>query len=393
MRNLFSNLDPEEVIRITRDLVQIPSANPPGEETRVAEYISHELANLGFKVDLYEVDKNRSNVVGLLRGKGKGPTLMLNGHTDVVPPGDSSAWNFAPFDATVSGDRIYGRGTVDMKGAIAAMLTAAKAVVNSGAELRGNLLFTAVVDEEQGGMGTKSLLEKGYTADMAIIGEPTELKVQIAHKGVIWLEITTLGEAVHGSRVRSKNPRVGINAIYKMARAVSAFERYLLELEKRENSLVGNPTVNVGTIVGGNKPNIVPDRCTVVLERRLVPGETSEGARSEVEDILTQIETEDHDFNARTKVMMTRESSAISPEEPVVKLCRNAVKSVTGIDPGVSGFVAGTDMHFLVAKNIPTVILGPGSLSQAHNANEFIEKKQLNDAVKIYAQVILDGLQ
>ncbi len=386
----ISDSDTEQVVGFTKDLVRIPSVNPPGEETKVAEYFSAKLSQLGFKVDLYEVDKNRCNIVGTLKGKGGGRTLMFNGHMDVVPPGDPSLWKSPPFEGAISSDKVYGRGSVDMKGGMAAMLAAIKSLVDNSFEFRGTLVFAGVVDEEVASKGTKSIIDKGYAADMAIVGEPTELKVKIAHKGMLMLEVTTTGQSVHASTVRSSNPRVGVNAIYKMAKAVSEFEKHLLVLEKKENHLVGNPTISVGTISGGTKSNVVPERCTVVLERRIVPGEKIDDVRFEVEAILAKIGNNDPDFRYATRVLVTHEPAKVDADQQIVKICRDAVRQVTGSDLGATGAPFGTDMYLLVKKGIPTVILGPGNIQQAHNANEFIEIQQLKDAVRIYAKVITD---
>lgn len=386
----ISDSDQESAVSFARDLIRIPSVNPPGDETKVAEYISDKLSQLGFKVDLYEVDKNRCNVVGTLKGRGGGRTLMFNGHMDVVPTGDPSLWERPPFEGTTLDGKIYGRGAADMKGGIAAMLAAMKALVDASIELRGNVVFAGVVDEEVGSRGTKSVVDKGYSADMAIVGEPTELKVKIAHKGMLMLEVTTMGKSVHASTVRSSNPKVGVNAIYEMAKAVSAFEKHLQTLEKRANYLVGNPTISVGTISGGTKSNVVPERCTIVLERRIVPGEKVEDVRSEVESILANIRKGDSDFRFSIRELIVHEPSSTDPDHEVVKLCRNAVQQVIGLDPSPTGVPYGTDMYLLVKKGIPTVILGPGNIQQAHNANEFIELKQLKDAVRIYSKVVRD---
>lgn len=389
---VFSKINSNKVIALTRDLVRIPSVNPPGEEQEVAGFYAERMRKLGLEVTVFDVKPGRPNVVGVYRG-GDGPTIMFNGHLDVVPPGDIKSWSRDPFGGQIENGRIYGRGSTDMKGGLAAMLTMVEAIKESGIGIKGNIMLTGVMDEESGGEGTQVLIRKGYKADMCVVAEPTELKVLIAHKGNLWLEVTTFGKAVHSSTVRSKNPRVGLNAIYKMNKITSAMEKYLLELEKRPHPLVGNPTVSVGTISGGTKTNVVPDKCTITLDRRLLPGETHEQAREEIDQILDKLRQEDPELKIEIRPILTRPATQVSPDERIVKIGREAVAAVTGNDPGATGFPAGTDLAYLINDaKIPGIVLGPGSLSLAHNVNEYIEIDEIVKATKIFAHITLKAL-
>lgn len=390
MEEVFSRIEESALVKLTEELVRRSSVNPPGNEKEVAEYTAKEFEKLGFSVDLYDVGPNRPNVVGKLKGRESNPTLMFNGHLDVVPPGEESLWRTSPFVPETREGRIYGRGTADMKGGIAAMILASQAVIDAGVELKGDLLITGVMDEETNGEGTKSLMAKGYRADMAVVGEPTELVPLRGHKGILWIEISTRGTAVHSSTVRTADPKVGINAIYSMSRISLALKYLLEELEKRQNHLVGNPTISVGTIDGGTKTNVVPDRCVITVDRRLTTDESAENAEKEIDILLDRLKDEDPDMQVKSKVINQRDSIEIPEDETIVKLCRETVKEVKGIDPGVGGYTATTDMYILVNEgNIPTVILGPGRLSEAHVANEYVETNQLVDAAKIYSSLIL----
>jgi len=387
------NIDWREAVRLTCDMVRIPSVNPPGEEGELARYIEGELRAIGLETHSYECRPGRPNVVGWLRGEAGRPRLMLNGHLDVVPVGDRSLWTVDPFGGVVRDGRIYGRGSNDMKGGIASMILAAKALKESEVSLKGDLLLTAVVDEEEGGVGASDLVDRGYTADMAVVAEPTGLRPIRAHKGLVWFEVKTIGRAAHSSRVSSKRGEGGVNAIYKMAKLIEAFQEYLGVLEGRQDSLVGNPTVSVGTIEGGFKTNIVPDVCRITVDRRLLPSEDPGEAEAELESIIQRLGDEDPDFKAELKVLMSRRGAETRPNEAVVKISEEAVEDVLGGRVEAAGCPATSDMEVFVNKaGIPTVILGPGSISGAHVVDEYIDVDQIVSAAKIYTSIALRAL-
>jgi len=372
----------EDLIRLTQVMVRIPSVNPPGNEEDLAEFLVQELKSYGFSSRLVNVKPKRSNVLAMLSGKKKGKTILMNGHMDVVPVGDLSGWKFEPFSGTLHQGRIYGRGSVDMKGGLASAIIAAKAFADTyGEDFAGRILIAGVVDEEDAGVGSKKLVES-VKADMAIVAEASDDAIYRAHKGVLWFEITTKGKALHSSRVRSGNFE---NAIYRMTRVVNALEDYLAELEKRRDALVGNPTINVSIIKGGTKTNVVPDSCTITVDRRLLPKEDPKVALEEIRKLLvSKTKLKDLAFH----VALEREGTIIKESEPIVKLTRNAVQEVTGKQPKVTGCMATTDMAFLVNQGkIPAVVYGPGSLEQAHVANEYVEVEELLKAAKVYATI------
>jgi len=369
------------VIELTRQLIKIPSENPPGKEEEISEFIAEKMRSIGLNVRIHEYKPGRPSVVGLLQGEKEEPILMFNGHTDTVPVGDESVWSINPFDADVKDGKIYGRGASDMKAALAAMISAAEMILKEDVKLKGTLIISCVADEEVTGFGTRDLLDRGYKANFAVVGEPTELKVQIAHKGSVRFRIITKGKAAHASM-----PHEGLNAIYKMSKVCLALEDLSRQLKKKKHPLLGSPTINVGTIKGGLKTNIVPDRCEITLDRRLIPGEKLENVKFEIDKILTSLKSQNHKFQAESEIIFVARPSETSADEPIVRVAREAVKEVTGKDPGVTGFTATCDMHFLVNQGgIPTVILGPGSLNQAHTTDEYVEAQQVLDAAKIYA--------
>lgn len=385
-RKTFKRIKEDDLINLTKSLVRIPSVNPPGDEQDLAEFMARELQSYGFSSRLVEIAPKRANVIASYQGRRAGRTVLLNGHMDVVPTGDVALWKYDPFSATLKGGKIFGRGSVDMKGGLAAAMVAARAFINThGDDFAGKIILTGVIDEENAGLGTKSLVEDGIRADMAIIAEPTDGMIYRAHKGVLWFEITTKGVSLHSSQVKTGT---AVNAIYKMTKVVNALENYLSELEKRKDSLVGNPTISVGMIKGGTKTNVVADSCTVTVDRRLLPNESPKKALDEIRKILSDLSKKDKKLQTEIRVVLEREGAIVEPNEEIVKITMDAAKEVTGKSPRVTGCIATTDMAFLVNQGkIPTVVYGPGSLEQAHIANEFVEVGELVKAAKVYASV------
>ncbi|MCD6530171.1 M20 family metallopeptidase [Candidatus Bathyarchaeota archaeon] len=384
----LEKIDANEVVELTRQLVRIPSENPPGNEREIAEFVTEKLRDLGLTVKVHEFKPGRPSVVGLLTGAEGKPVLMFNGHLDTVPIGDREDWSVDPFEGALRNGKIYGRGAADMKGALAAMIASAKAVIESKVRLKGKLILTFVADEEVTGYGTRDLIRKGYKADFAVIGEPNELKVQTAHKGVLRLKVVTRGKAAHASI-----PHQGVNAIYRMADVCLALEKMNSLLAEKKHALLGSPTINVGTIKGGIKTNIVPDYCEITVDRRLIPGERPMDVKREIEEVLESLRWKTSNLQTEVEVLNVAEPSETPQDEPIVQVAREAVKEVVGRDPGVTGFTATCDMHFLVNEaDIPTIILGPGSLQQAHIVDEYVEVEQLINAAKVYTCIILKTL-
>ncbi len=387
-KEAISRIRENDVVNLARELVRIRSINPPGLEKEAADFTEEKLIELGLTVDKYEVYPGRPNVVGRLKGTSGTPILMMNCHLDVVPPGNKDFWSFKPFGGEVKNRRLYGRGASDMKGAIASVVTAVKSLIESEIELEGDLIVALVVDEEISGLGTQSLIDNGYRADMAVVAEPTMLQVCIAHKGVAHIEVITKGESAHAS-----TPYKGSNAIYKMMKVISSFEKFSSELEQRIHPLVGSCTLNVCTIEGGTKVNIIPDFCRIEIDRRTIPGEPLKNVEQEINELVTRLRSEDPSLNIEYTLTHMLEPAEIKANESLVKIALESVKKITGSDYGIGGFVATTDMHILVNQaRIPTIILGPGSINEAHKIDEFVDTKQLVNAAKIYTHLIAHSL-
>src|SRR2546427_1838835 len=275
--------------KLLRELIALPSVNPAflptndprAGEQRVADFLADTATRFGLDVELHEVSPSRSNLLARLPASRKArQRILLAPHMDTVGGGSSGI-----FDPRERGGRLHGRGACDTKGSIAAMLSA---LIELAAARRRpghtEIVFAGLVDEENAQLGSRALVAKGFKADLAIVGEPTRLQVATAHKGDLWLQLETRGKAAHGAR-----PELGRNAVHEMARIVDLLETtYASLLRQRRHSLLGNPTVSVGTIGGGSQPNIVPDQCRISIDRRTIPGETAAGVRREIQTLLRQ---------------------------------------------------------------------------------------------------------
>jgi acetylornithine deacetylase len=315
-------VDKKELTQLLQDLVRLPSVNPPGNEALVANYVIDWAKREGLEVKLDQVMPGRPNVYLTLKGNEEGPRLLFNTHMDVVPEG--SGWSHDPFGGEIVDNKLYGRGSADTKGSLAAMLLAAKAINNSNNELKGSLIIAAVCDEEGAGRGTVQSLKTGLRADFAIVGEPTSLRVVIAAKGSSTFEIMTLGKASHSSV-----PNEGVNAIYQMRRIVKELEDFSKQLASMHHPLLGHPTVSVDVIRGGSSPWIVPDSCRIILDRRTLPGETQEVVQQELNNLLRRVAKENPDGAYELKVHQTAQPAEIPANERIVRIALQETSVLT----------------------------------------------------------------
>lgn len=363
--------------RFLKDMVAVPSVT--GSEGLIADCIAGGFRQAGMDVRTQPVDNDRRNVIGTI---GKGPIkLMLCTHMDVIPPLDLSKWRSPPFEPSIRNGRIYGRGSCDAKGSLAAMTEAMGKAAEAADKAGCSIALAAVVDEEScGSMGAVKLMEE-YAPAMGIIGEPTGLRVAIAHKGAIRPLITVHGRAAHASR-----PREGVNAIMLMGDALMELYEYGKSVGKRTDPLLGRASMEVTMIKGGDKSNVIPEKCDIVIDRRLVRGETVDSAFAEMRRIVSRIGKK---IDARMDVELkcAYPPSGVNESEKIVSVARSSLLSL-GLPDTPVGFPAGCDMWSFTKKGIPAIVLGPGSLEQAHVIDEYIEISQLNMAVKVYESII-----
>lgn len=376
----------EEIENLLMGLIEIESHDDaPGREQRIARFMQRWFAAEGIDCELQTAEQGRVNVIARLPGTGAGRSLLLNGHTDTVPGYGMPS----PFRAVKRNGRIYGRGAADMKGALSVMMLVLAAIRRSGCQLRGDLLFAATAGEESYSPGAWALARSGLKADCAIVGEPTSLKVGVAHKGVAWYEAEFPGVSAHGSV-----PKQGINAIYRAVRWIHHLQDvYIPALDRRVHPLLGTPTLNVGMIEGGTRPVIVPNRCIVRFERRLLPGETAESALEELRRTLDDVRAVHPDFAGEVRLMDNFRGVPHGPLETdvnsrLVRVLMAAYADEFGQASGAGpvGLQFWTDGALLKSCSDETVVCGPGDIRQAHSDDEFVETAQLHAAFRIYAR-------
>jgi len=357
-----------------------PAVGRGAGEMALSKLIYDRLVSVG-ELEVYRqpVTDLRSNVIGILRGSSGGRTLMLNGHMDTV---GTDRMTIDPFVPIEENGRLHGRGACDMKGALAAMIGSVKCLVDSGSKLRGDLVLAFVIDEEYMSVGTKKLVQE-YKADAAIVGEPTGMKVAIAHKGFVWIEVEIRGKAAHGSI-----PEKGVDAIAQMAKVISGLEVHQQRLAARTHSILGTPKIHNSTIEGGTDWSIIPDRCILRLERRTLPGESTPSVMEEIQEILDKIKLENPEFDAVARNLYDVPPLETASSEPIADLLRRAVCEVTGEQQTPIGVPYWTDgavlSHFAA---IPTCIFGPGDIGVAHSADEYVSLRDVLNSAEVYRRI------
>ncbi len=379
---LFGAIRPEPLVEMLVDLVRIRSQNPGEDERAAAAYVADRCRALGLATAVADALPGRPNVIARLAGSRPGPVAVLNTHLDTVPASDG--WTVDPFGGVVRDGRVYGLGSGDAKGQVAAMLGAIGAFVTTRTPFAGEIVLTAVADEEMGSRGSRELV-KGLKADYAIIGEPTRLRVAIAHRGSVRPRIV-----VHGKSAHSSTPKLGINAIFKMRRVLEALEAYVDGLDARRHPLIGPPSGTVTLIKGGHKESAVPDRCEIVLDRRMVPGESQEQVVADIEAVLRRAAAADPELRVGIEgFLLTSGPPSETPRDArIVGAAIAAVKEATGREPEVYGAGFGCDMTHFRAIGAEAVILGPGDIDRAHTADEYIGIDELVDGARAYAALL-----
>ena len=353
-----------ELTALACDLVAIDSVNPslvPGGagETRIAAFVAGWARAQGLEAEVLEETPGRPSVLVRARGTGDGRTLLLCGHLDTVNVEGMTD----PHVPRIEGDRLHGRGGYDMKAGLAAALIAAREASTLG--LAGDVVVAAVADEEHASLGVQEAL-RSVRADAAIVTEPTELEIAVAHKGFVWIEITVTGRSAHGSR-----PHLGTDAIAKMGRVLTELEALDAALAAREHPLVGRGSVHAGVIRGGVELSSYPAECVLGLERRTLPGETAEDVEREVAALLDRCRAADPELEAEQRTLLVREPFEIDQDAELVGLVRAAAGAQLRTAPRVGGASYWADAAFIAAAGIPTVMFGPGG-EGAHAVEEWV---------------------
>ncbi len=367
------------------ELISINSVNPklipgaPGER-QIATCVADQMERLGLEVRSLEPEEGRVSILGTRRGSGGGPSLMLNAHYDTVGVENMPR----PFEPLTYDGKMRGRGAYDMKAGLAASLGAVKALGDARIDLKGDLLLAAVADEEYASLGTSDLLSY-VSPGAAIVTEPTQLQICVAHKGFIWLEVETLGKAAHGSRVD-----LGIDANMKMGQFLAKLS--ILEEALRERTshpLLGSASLHAATLAGGSELSAYAARCRLGIERRTLPGEDAEKAIAEIRAILQRLENEDPRFRSNLSTFVVRDPFEVRPDCRIVGVVKLAAAEVCNSTPDLIGDHPWMDSALLSAAGIETVVIGPSG-GGAHSAEEWVD---LESVSKLAAILVLSAIE
>jgi acetylornithine deacetylase len=378
-------IDHDYITRTLVDLVRINSVNPTlvadgAGEGEIAAYIEAALRRIGLDVETQEPLPGRKNVIGLLPGTGGGRSLMLNAHTDTVGVEGMAA----PFSGEIRDNRVYGRGAFDMKGSAAACLGMLKAMVEQKVQPGGDVLFTAVIDEEAASFGTEAIVA-AYKTDGAIVTEPTGLQVCGGHRGFWNIEVVTTGRAAHGSHYA-----VGIDANTMMGRLLVEIEKLSQRLIAGDgHPLLGPSSLHVALIQGGTSRYVYAAQCRAELEWRSIPGEDRDSMVAALQEIIDRLGAADPQFKAAIQPLFGRDPYAVRPESPVVAAVSEAVRTVRGVEPVLYGEKWWMDSAVLDGAGIDTVIIGPAG-GGAHAVEEWVELDSVMTVTHILAEATLN---
>lgn len=391
-------IDKQNTLKLLEELVAIDSVNPtlvpatrhggqaaggPGAsgEQRASEHVRDFLRANGIAAELEDAAPGRPNVVATIGPANMKPALMIVAHVDTVGAGDMRE----PFTPRVRDGKMYGRGALDIKSGIAAMCAAAIETVRAGARLARPVMMAGVVDEECNSIGTEALLRRGHTAEAAIVLEPTDLKLVVAHKGYAWFEILMHGRAAHGSL-----PAEGRDAIRMMGRVLVALDELETQLASRApHARLGNASLHASLIEGGQELSSYPAECRLQLERRMLPGETEQSAEAELREMLAGLEKQDAGFRAVLRGGLgARPAYEIREDAPLVQRARKIIAHVCGAC-ALSGMAAWTDTALLAVAGIPGVVFGPTGRG-LHGAEEYVEIESVEKCAEALREMILE---
>ncbi len=378
-------IDRGDAVALARELVRVDSRNPslargaPGER-EVARVLAEVLRAWGLRVEVIDAAPGRPNVIARIGDPAPGArSLMFNGHLDVV---GVEGMAHAPFDALVRDGRIYGRGATDMKSGVAAMCAAAARAAQSGIE--GELVVAAVADEEHASVGTQALVASGVRADAAIVTEPTRLAIAPAHRGFAWITIEVHGRAAHGSRYD-----IGVDAIRHAGLLLAELDALdagaLLE---RTHPLLGHASLHASLIEGGTAMSVYPDRCTLRLERRTMPGESEDAVVDEVRAACERVARRRPGFSATVELELARSPSDVAVDAPIVRALASVIEA-NGASVRVEGMSAWTDAAILNDAGIPAICFGPGDIALAHAAEEWVDTAEIERAADTLTELAL----
>ena len=367
-------VEADEAIAFLAECVRTDTTNPPGNEERMTALLARCLGREGLTVDVQPLSSGRANLLARFSGTGGGPSLVLSGHTDTVPPG-GGPWNHPPWAAEREGDRLYGRGASDMKSGLAAMAMALLLLRRAGTPLRGDLLLAASAGEEVDCLGARAFVEAGVLrgAGAIVVGEPTGGDVAIAHKGALWLRLVTRGRTAHGAM-----PEEGINALLRMHEVIARLRSVRLPPDR--HPLLGPATMSINTIHAGQSTNVVPDRCDLGIDIRTV---SDRGHEAIERDIVTTVA--EFGFPVEVEVLARRPPVETDPASPIVRQALELAAAQGTGPPKPVGLAYFTDASvYQEALRVPVIIYGPGEASLCHQPDEWVSLAKYLNAVRFY---------
>jgi len=387
-RRVIEDIRQEEVVELLQELIQQRSDFPPGDTRGVVEVIASRLREAGVPYQCYARREHQLSLVVTYPACGNGRCLLAHAHVDTVPAGEIGRWSVDPFSGERRQGRLYGRGSGDDKGSVAAQVAALLALSRAGVELKGVFQVAAVADEESGGeQGTRWLRQEGVLKpDALLVGEQTNNHVAIAERVACGIDLTVFGKSAHGAM-----PWAGENAVLKAAGALTWLrERLLPDLERRQHPYLPPPTLNIGKITGGIQWSIVPERCKVEMDRRLLPGESRDQAMEEIRQALDEynelVEELDYELFSSGDVAPNINTP---PDDPFVTAAQEALRNLCGESRPLAGYVQTSDGRWFAGDNIPIILFGPGDPALAHAADEFVEVMQVLEAARAIAMMAM----
>jgi succinyl-diaminopimelate desuccinylase len=386
---LLDRIEETALAGLCSKLIQYRTPNPPGDEAEAASYLGSLLESNRFQVKLFPLSPSRASLVARLKGSGELPALLYSGHLDVGSPTDEK-WQREPFSGEISGGRVWGRGASDMKGGVAAMVQAALILAAAQLPLRGDLILALTAGEEFGFIGARDIVSHCDLGPVQALfmAEPSDNDVVIAEKGILWLEISTFGKAIHMAQMDQ-----GRNALMMMMPILNGLLQ--LHFPYTEHPLLGRFLYSINTIQAGRDINTIPDRCTARIDLRTVPGQNHQAIIDQIQQLIEVVRRDSIilDFSASLRTLMDAPPLATPAEHPIIKRFYSIVEEVTGRRPIPQATSAGTDaVAFVPALKVPFLMCGPGNPLMVHHTDEFVEISRLIESTKIYLLSALEFL-
>lgn len=390
-KEVLALIDPDEVVVLLQTIIQKRSDYPPGDCREAIQVVADKLGQDGIHIDTFTRQEHQPNLLATYPQKAQRPRLMYHAHIDTVPAGEQERWRMNPFSGEIADGSVYGRGAGDDKGSVAAQVMAIITLARAGVRLDGCLQVAIVSDEESGALqGTKWLHDEGIlVTDALVVGEQTNNQVAIAERVACGIDLTVVGESAHGAM-----PWAGENAVLKAAGALSWLREHLFpQLQSRQHPYLPPPTLNIGKIQGGIQWSIVPERCKIEMDRRLLPGETRETAMEEIRQALDKyierVEPLNYELYSTGDVAANINTP---PDEPLVVLANLVLRELSGEDRSLTGYVQTSDGRWFARDDIPIIIFGPSKPEVGHAANENVPIAQLVEATRFLALLALRWL-